>query len=318
MYQNLGLKIHNWVIGQNPWTNVYGFARSLLALSTLLTLLLNDVTTFFRPIAGVDTYPNCANNSISLFCLVPADYFYLNIAKWIAIVILFVTISGWRPRITGVLHWWVAYSFQTSAVTLDGGEQVAQVLTLLLVPITLTDSRKWHWKNVESNKYSVKNLHARVVALIFLGCIKFQVSIIYFHAAVAKYFEVEWIDGTALYYYLSDPMLGLPGFLKTFADPILSSPLVALLTWGTTVLEAFLFLGLFAKDKWKKPLLIGGIVLHASIAIMLGLISFSIIMFAALILYLRPVDEHFNFRINKFFGFPTNKKIQMIDEKRGA
>ncbi|WP_328221354.1 sporulation-delaying protein SdpB family protein [Weizmannia sp. CD-2023] len=255
-------------------------------------------------------------NFYSSGLLVPADYFYLNVAKWIAIIILLITASGWRPRITGILHWWIAFSLQTSAVTLDGGEQVAQVLTFLMIPITLTDPRKWHWESIKKYDHSIKALHARVVALVCFGCIRFQVSIIYFHAAVAKYFREEWIDGTALYYYLSDPMLGLPNFIKKFADPILTSPLVAFFTWGTTVLELFLFLGLFAKDKWKKPLLISGFILHGLIAIMLGLISFAIIMFAALILYLRPFDKEYKFGKGKF-KFSSNNEATMI-EKQGA
>lgn len=312
MFQKVGNKVYEWIVNQNPWTNIYGVARSLMALSTILTLLANDVRTFFRPIAGVDTYPACTNNSFSLFCLVPSDYFYLNIAKWVAIVILLLVVSGWRPRITGVLHWWVAFSFQTSAVTLDGGEQVAQVLTFLLIPITLTDSRKWHWNPFVPSNNSIKSLHARVIAMVFLFAIRFQVSIIYFHAAVAKFFRVEWLDGTAVYYYLSDPMLGLPKIFKSLLDPILTSPLVAIVTWGTTILELLLFLGLFAKDQWKKPLLIGGFVLHGCIAVMLGLISFSIIMFGALIIYLRPLDKEFKLNKSKF-KLNINGKTPKID-----
>lgn len=65
--------------------------------------------------------------------MVPNDYMYLNIIKWLAIVLLIIIASGWRPRFTGIIHWWICYSLQNSALTLDGGEQVSAVITLLLI-----------------------------------------------------------------------------------------------------------------------------------------------------------------------------------------
>jgi hypothetical protein len=48
--------------------------------------------------------------------------------------------------------------------------------------------------------------------------------------------------------------------------------------------------------RYWKPLLVAGIALHAGIALIQGLVSFSIVMTAALILYLRPVECAFAFR----------------------
>src|SRR5699024_1944117 len=138
MLDRLELKIFNWANSKNPWTNVYGLARSLIALATLLTLLINDAEIFFRPTSDNDLYPNCSNSSMSIFCLVPPDYFYLNIVRWVCIILLAVIISGWRPRITGIIHWWIAYSLLSSGVTLDGGENVAAVLTFLMILLILS------------------------------------------------------------------------------------------------------------------------------------------------------------------------------------
>lgn len=101
MLDKLDAKIFKWLNRRNPWTNVYGLARSLIALSTLLTLLINDAEIFFRPTSDTNIYPNCFNTTISIFCLVPSDYFYLNIARWVCIILLAVIVSGWRPRIKG-------------------------------------------------------------------------------------------------------------------------------------------------------------------------------------------------------------------------
>lgn len=288
----LNTRIYNWAIHHNPWTNVYGLARTFIALSTLMTLLFNDVTTLFKPMAGVDEYPACSVYAISIFCLVPNDYMYLNIVKAIAIIMLAIIASGWRPRYTGIVHWWIASSIHNTAATLDGGEQVAVAITLLLIPITLLDSRKWHW-SFKKNVY--KSEHAKIVALLFIYAIRIQVSIIYFHAAVAKVFNPEWIDGTAVYYYFNDPMLGVNSMLHTILSPLMTSSAVAFITWGTIVVEVVLAAGLFAqKNHWKMFLALG-VSLHIGIAFVLGLYSFSLIMCAALLIAYRPSEQTFSF-----------------------
>lgn len=279
---------------KKPWTNVYGLARALIALSTLVTLLFNDVSTLFKPVAGFMEYPSCSVYSISVFCLVPNDYLYLNVMKWIAIIILIMVISGWRPRYTGVLHWWIASSIQNTAVTLDGGEQVAVVLTFLLIPITILDNRKWHWTTIAEENIKKTRPHATIIASVFLLAIRLQMAIIYFQAAIAKVKNPEWIDGTALYYYLNDPMLGLNNTLKVLFNPILNSSLVVLPTWGTILLELALGSGLLASKKYRNILLLSGISLHISIALIMGLYSFSTIMCAGLILAFYPSEKPIN------------------------
>ncbi|MFH6682314.1 hypothetical protein RI119_04800 [Bacillus amyloliquefaciens] len=90
------------------------------------------------------------SDTFSLFLLFP-DFRYIEIVKAVCICILILVVIGWRPRLTGFFHWWISYSFQNSAVTLDGGDQVAAVFTLLLLPLTLTDPRKWHWSPYEAS-----------------------------------------------------------------------------------------------------------------------------------------------------------------------
>ena len=214
MYEKLNTFIYNQVSSNVPWTNVYGLARTILALATAMTLAVNDASIFFKPSSGVDTYPHCSR-SISLFCLVPNDYFYLNLVRWICVVLLLVIASGWRPNITGIIHWWISYSFNVSAIAIDGGEQVSSVFTLLLLPLTLTDPRKWHWQTYDKEKYlgSKKLLCFGALSVATIFIIRIQAAILYFNSTVAKLGVEDWINGTAVYYYVQDPMLGFPPVL---------------------------------------------------------------------------------------------------------
>lgn len=278
-------KIEKIILQFNCLSNVYGLARSLIALSTLLTLLFNPIYDLFAPMSGIDQYPT-GNGILSLFNIVPANYFYLSVVKWFFIVLLLLIIIGWRPRYTGIIHWYISYSFYTAASTLDGGDQVAVAITFLLIPITLVDNRKWHWKSSD-----FKSNFSRVVAIVPYYMIRLQVSLIYLHSFLAKVLREDWVNGTAVYYYLQDPLFGLNNFFLFMVNPIIKSWLVVIPTWGTLIVQLVLFGALFAPKKHWKYYFIIGIFMHEIFALMLGLFSFSIAMAGALILYLIPIDK---------------------------
>ncbi|KAA8999804.1 hypothetical protein F4V43_15900 [Paenibacillus spiritus] len=286
------------ISGTPPWTNVYGLARTLIALSLLLTLITNDVTTLFKPAAGINEYPSCSVYAVSIFCVLPNNYPNLELLKWISVLILLIVASGWRPRFTGILHWWVASSLQNTGITLDGGEQVATVLTLLLIPVTLFDHRKWHWLPPRSDNTMTSTGIPHLISFLFLFSIRVQMAIIYFNAALSKLKNKEWIDGTAIYYYFHDPMLGLNSFLLSLLNPLIESSFVVLLTWGTIIVELLLGSGIVAHKEKRFFFLYLGLALHTLIAICLGLYSFSLVMFAGLILAFRPFEHSFGKKIS--------------------
>jgi len=278
-----------WVGSTEPWTNVYGLARTLLALGTALTLTFSHSTSLFRPTVGIPEAPVCHDLSRgSLFCMVPSDQ--LEVGRWIAVLLLLVVASGWRPRLTGILHWWLSFSLVTTAVLVDGGDQVTSILTLLLIPVTLTDPRRWHWQPAAAATGASER--GRLVALSALWMIRIQMAGIYFHASIGKFPVQEWADGTAVYYWFTDPSFGLTAWLRPLGLPLLTHPMsVTALTWGTLVLETLLFTGLVMDRKHRKWLLPLGIAFHGGIVLVHGLVSFALAMWAGLTLFLRPVDE---------------------------
>lgn len=279
-------RLHAYLCAADPWTNVVGLARTLLAGSLLLTLLANEPGLLFRPAAGIPDFPHCGGAAgRGLFCTLttPAT------AHGVAIAILLVTASGWRPRVTALPHWYVAWSWFTSGTIVDGGDQLHAILALLLVPISLTDDRRWHW---HARRRGRPRPILALAALLGLAAIRIQVAVVYFEAAVAKLRVEEWRNGTAAYYYLLDPTFGAPAWMRPLAERVLISPAgVIAVTWGTLLLESMLFAGLLAQHRWRRPLLLAGVAFHAGIAAVAGLASFSMVMIAACIVYLRPVDD---------------------------
>jgi antimicrobial peptide system SdpB family protein len=297
----LGENLRLRVSARRPHTNVYGLARTLLAAGTLGTLLFTDTFDVFRPAVGIPIYPNCFGVvRAGLFCLAGQEH--LRVAHWIAVAALLVVASGWRPRLTGLVHWYVAWSLFTSGLLVDGGDQITAVLALLLIPVTLTDTRRWHWKAPynsclnEVGLLSTERAAAQLIALSSLAVIRVQTAGVYFQAAVSKMRVPEWRDGTAVYYWFTDPWFGFSEPLRSWAVSLLANGLVvAAATWGAMMLEIFLFAGIIAEHRYRKALLHMGIVFHGVIALIHGLPSFAFGMWAALVLYLHPVDEEFTF-----------------------
>jgi antimicrobial peptide system SdpB family protein len=277
------------------WSNTYGLARSILALGTLLTLLANDTSILFKS-ATIDS-SHCDALEISLYCLAGN----IELGRWISVALLIPVVIGWRPMFTGVFHWWVTYSLVNSATIIDGGDHIASIVSLLLIPVTLTDTRKWHWAVDRMERR--ESLWFPVRALIPVSCfiaIKIQIAIIYLNSASAKLSVKEWVDGTAIYYWFTHPVFGSPQWLSFAVEPIIfNGAILFVITWGVIILEFILFAGLFMGAQHKKWLLPLGLAFHFCIFIIHGLASFFITMAACLILYLRPV--HLNIAYPKLF-----------------
>lgn len=292
MLTRVGTATRVWLDATIPWTPTYGAARSLLAIGTIITLAFNKASTLFGPSPGMPGLHRCSTGlaGFSLFCLVPRDS--LDVARWLGIAGLIVVASGWRPRVTSLLHWWVSFSYFAAATIIDGGDQITAILTLLMLPITLTDKRKWHWESVAQSSLPADG--SRLLASSAATVVRVQVAFLYFHAAVGKMATTEWANGTALYYYLSDPLFGVAGWTDRMVSGLLRTGLgVSAMTWGTILIELSLFLGLIAPRPWRPKLLILGIVFHTGIAAVMGLISFSVAMIGALFLYLGPWTPFF-------------------------
>lgn len=294
MLTRLGSTANRWSV-TTPWTNVYGVARSVLALATASTLAFSATGTLFRPAVGLPPAPYCLGpGRISLFCLVPHDR--LSLARWLGVAILLVVASGWRPRVTAIFHWWVAFSLFVSITIPDGGDQATAVITLLLLPVALTDPRRWHWQSLPDDTSTTMRSAVRLLALSALFVIRLQVAGIYLNSSIAKLAVTEWRDGTAVYYWISQPIFGAPGWLHGLLIAVAATSLgVIAMTWGSLFLEFSLAIAIVMPRRSWKYLLVGGILFHGFIALMMGLLSFSTAMAAALILYLRPVDEPFSF-----------------------
>jgi antimicrobial peptide system SdpB family protein len=275
-------------INKNYWNNTLGLARSAFAICTLLTLVFNENDVIYLINGQGQLIKKTSWDIFSLFGNV-------SLGKGISISILILVISGYYPRITAIMHFWVSYSFFKASYMIEGGDQISSILTCLLIPILLLDNRKNHWcSNEEKRSYYVN-----LIAYFTYLAIGLQIAVLYFHSSVGKYNTTEWYNGTAVYYWIDDSTFGANSYVKNFLDYIFKSPTwVVAFTWGTLIFEIILFASFFNKDqKVKKYIFLFGVLFHLGIVFLFGLISFFFAMFGALILYTlweRNLNEIFN------------------------
>lgn len=278
-----------------PWSNVYGIARTLLATGTLLTLLFNAPDSLFRPVGEAAPLTLVFLGRYSFFHLLGGDL--LEVGRWVAIAALAVCASGWRPRFTAPVHWYISLSYMIAAQQIDGGDQVTGVLTLLLLPVALLDGRRSHWDPAPDRSLHFLGRLREVAAGSCFTAIRVQVCVIYCVAFVAKLAVAEWTNGTGLYYWFNHPTFGAGELLGGLLQPVLASSLgVTLLTWGVLALEALLAASLVSGKRFRAWMLPAGLAFHFGIIVIHGLFSFFFAMAAALVLYLRPPEEAFSLK----------------------
>lgn len=266
------------------YLNSYNVCRSALALGTLLTLLLNSHYDLFGN--------NPPKNSFGYYNLSLFFLFNPVASKLTAIIGLLLVISGFYPRITGIIHWYISYSLLVYCDVIDGGDQISSNLTFLLIPLTLLDKNKNHWKS-QGIVYS-ENYYSRIIQKIFFNLILAQVCIIYLHAFVGKLFIDEWENGTAAYYWLTNNYFGInPIFTQITRTVLANEYITTIITWGTLFLEfvlaAFIFVA--RDDKRRYILFFIAVFFHFSIFVFHGLASFFFATFGALSIYLLPENK---------------------------
>jgi len=287
-----------------PYTNVIGLVRSMLALGLLLTLLFTNIHHL-----GIQNLDGEFINSVlvqsewNFFALFGVEH--LALMKVVAILLLLLVISGYFPQLTCFVHWWIASSFMFFSSVIDGGDQIHNNITLILIPLCLTDPRINHWHTSREKRESVFNL----LGVFAIWVIKFQVAIIYLQASVAKYSETEWANGTALYYWLNNSVFGSQPLVLDLIMPILQNGLlISIITYGVMGLELILFAALFMSYKKRMILLPIALGFHFFIIIFHGIFSFFFSIAAIALLYLLPPDYSIKFN----FGWLVKKFTSLM------
>jgi antimicrobial peptide system SdpB family protein len=256
-------------------------ARSLLAVATLSVIVFNSDDVLFMRL-GDEPAVRCGGvRALSLWCLAQGDDGSLTVARTVSVLVLGAVVAGFSPRWTCVPHWYVSYSLCVSMTLPNGGEYVAQIATMLLIPVCLGDHRTWQWLRPAS----ALSARWRGAGLAAMRVLQVQVFVIYAHAAWTKSMEQGWRDGTAEYVISFDPHYGLYPPVREAFLPLLSSPSVVMgATWSTIGVEVAIAVLALGPRRMRLVALGLALLLHGGIVVLLGMPSFGLIMIALLLM----------------------------------
>lgn len=268
---------------QNIYSLNYGYniLRSTFAICTLTVLLLNYNVVLD---SAYNSNPQLnAFTKYDIFSILGFEFGFI-----FSLLILILVVTGFFPAITSFLHFYVSTSYTLHFSNIcDGGDYLATLITFLLIPVYITDFRKNSWCDYSRITLFPKlNLISRSVNY---NALRLLICIIYFHAGSSKFNVTEWYNGTAIYYFLNDPMSGNTFFIENaFFKYILSKPLfITIFTWGTLFTEILLSFMIFCTSyKYRKIAFALGLILHLCIIPTFFIPAFSFKMIACLFFYL--------------------------------
>ncbi|MGW5250221.1 sporulation-delaying protein SdpB family protein [Streptomyces sp. NPDC004129] len=266
----------------------FGVGRSLICFAELTVVLITSPKALLTPVLTISDGARCGGvRAASAYCLVGGTP-HAEYARWILVAVLLVAAVGYRPRWTAIPQLWAIYSIAVSITVPDGGESVGMIMSLLMLPIVLTDNRTWQWS--PPTKPLAPSGHA--VAYAAFWAVRLQLAYIYLDTAISKFGVADWANGTAEYYFLRDNMFGVA---KPWDGPLLALskyPLVVIgMTWGALVVELLIAVCILGSDRWRKVGLVLDILLHGSIILLMGLWSFALVMIGCSIITSMPAGH---------------------------
>lgn len=263
----------------DPRGTALAVARTVLAGAELSVLLFSTDDRLFYPLPGLPQGIRCGGpRALSLWC-VTGGHEGLSVSRAVAVGVLILVAIGYRPRWTCVPHWYVAFSIAESLTLPNGGEEVAQIATMLLIPVCLGDQRVWQW----SRPVRPLSLRARGAATATLLVLRLQCAIIYGTAGVSKLLLAPWRKGSALDSVAFDPNFGMPSDVAHLLDSGPGYVVSHLLTWSVPATELAIAVLVLGGRRMRLGALNLGVALHVGIIALMGLFSFGLVMIATLV-----------------------------------
>lgn len=265
----------------------FGCGRSLIAFGSLTVVLFTSMTALTVPV-GASPGTRCDGiRGGTLLCLGdPAEF--VEFRRWLLVAIYLSVVLGYRPRWTAIPHVWAAYTLSASITLPDGGEAIGLIIALLILPLALSDNRRWHWQMPQRSLSSVW----RPISAAASIALRLQVAYIYLDSGLSKLGVDDWKNGTAEFYILRDASFGTSGPLKPIFYWLSSGTWGATaLTWGGIAIEVAIGLCLISSRRWRVVGWGLDVIFHISIIATIGLVSFGTVMIGTATVAANPSDR---------------------------
>ncbi|WP_273353994.1 sporulation-delaying protein SdpB family protein [Corynebacterium resistens] len=291
---------------QDHRTLWFAFGRSLLAGGQLLTLLATPIISFIVPVGAYETAKCDELRKASILCLGgPTEMLLLK--RWILITILVAVVAGVFPRFTAPLHVWATFSMSTSFTLPDGGEAIAFIISVLILPLCLIDKRRNHWIIDKTGK--TYSSFKKGICYTFSWSLRLQLAFVYLHSSIAKMGVEDWANGSAEYYIMRDGSFGVAGPLSDFFLSITFTPWGTLIaSWAAILGGLAIGVGLLLGRHMRVLSFIVDVAFHIGIILTIGLWSFALVMIGSAALAANTMRKDSGEKLHRYKFKSENSK----------
>lgn len=279
-----------------PRGRLLAVSRSLLALAGLSLLLSTPSSLLFASVSAESAATRCQGvRGISVWCASQETTGTYLAGTLVAVAILAMVLVGLRPRLLCVPHWYVAFSMSNTITFANGGEQIALILTGLMIPLCIGDRRTWQWTRHSEPLPATWQGSAYAAHLM----IRMQILVIYLCAAATKLGNHSWRSGAAVGIILNDPEVGLPAPLRPLVNGVFAWDGVnRVVTWLVLAMEVTIGVSMLFAVRVRRIGMVLAVLLHSAIIGAMGLFSFGLI---AIALLLAATDDQPSFDVGEEF-----------------
>ncbi|WP_344665005.1 HTTM domain-containing protein [Catenulispora yoronensis] len=163
----------------------------------------------------------------------------------------------------------------------DGGAAIAVIVSGLLIPQCLGDTRLTHWACTDAPLAPAWRGSAYAAHLV----LRIQVAIIYLDTAYSKARNPAWRHGQVLRIIMQDPQFGAPDPIRIAVSRLLNHDwLGSVLTWSVLIIEVGIGSSMFCVAIYRRYATVIAVAFHLFIMILMGLFGFALIMMAVVAL----------------------------------
>lgn len=254
------------------------------------------------------------SGSLSLYAL-SRDPWWFTLLFHMGIIVAVLFTLGWHTRMIAVAHFLLTYSlFERNPVLLDGGDNLARIVLLYLLLVDCgarlsLDARRRRPRPADTLPYHVGSLaHHAGLALIMM-----QVAVLYLTSGLYKMQGEMWQNGTALYYILRVQEFTWPGV----SEHVYTNGIIVTLLTYSTVLFQLAFPLLLLHHRLRLPAVLAAVALHTGIALMMGLLTFSLIMISVdLIVFGDAHYQRLGAAVRRTAGHATQAVLRVTGQRR--
>lgn len=208
---------------------------------------------------------------LNLFAL-DGSILWFELAYHAVVVVTALWTVGVAPRVVTPMMWLVTWSLHgRNAFVLTGGNNLVQILLVYAMFADLGGgkpaSRPRWW-----TPYLGLLHNAAYLAIVL------QVCLVYFSAGIWKVHGERWFFGTALYYALRAPEFLLPGVSEPLYE---NATIVVLFSYATWIFQIAFPFAIGMRREVRVLTLAIALAFHVSIAVVMGLPVFGLLMIAA-------------------------------------